>query len=349
MPGPFNGLYCSSPHTIGSGLPQPLCRSSNGRPDPEIERSHIYRSLVFTCLLIMSGIAIGQEPKMARPAITGISHMTLYADDLKKSQAFYSGLLGWEQVPTGSPQSGVRFYANHAQYIELQAAPSKGMTSRFVSVGFSTSDAGLLLKYLAANGVSVPQASSMDRDGNWFFQVTDPEGNKVEFTQQGPHTLKEVKTPSARISPHIIHAGFVAHDRAALDRFYKDVLGFHLYWQGGSSTGHTDWVMMQVPNGTDWLEYMLHTSAVPTREQLGGANHFAPGVVNVADLQQKLNAQGWVPSALDRPPLLGPDGKWQLDIFDPDGTRVEFTEFQPVKEPCCAPFTGPQPTPSETW
>ena len=55
----------------------------------------------------------------------------------------------------------------------------------------------------------------------------------------------------------MIHAGFVVHDRDAEDKFYKDLLGFHLYWQGGMKEGETDWVDMQVPDGTQWLEYML--------------------------------------------------------------------------------------------
>jgi len=91
---------------------------------------------------------------------------------------------------------------------------------------------------------------------------------------------------------HIMHAGYVVHDRAALDRFYKDALGFHLYWQGGAKTGNVDWVMMQVPNGTDWIEYMLYLPATPTRGQLGSADHIAPGVVSVAELQRPLEQRG---------------------------------------------------------
>lgn len=304
---------------------------------------------VLMCALGVSGLAFAQGAPATRPAITGISHMTFYADDLQKSQAFYGGLLGWEQVPAGNPQPGVRFYANHSQYIALEPAPRQGMSNRFEGVGFSTSDAEQLRRFLGARGVAVPPSVRVDQEGDKSFEVKDPEGNKVEFTQPGERVSKGEKAVLAAVSTHIIHGGIVAHDRAKLDRFYKDILGFHLYWEGGSGPGHTDWVMMQVPDGTDWIEYMLYLPNSPTREQLASAYHFAPGVVSVTELDAKLRKKGWVPSANERPPLLGVDGKWQLDLYDPDGTRAEFMEFLPVKEPCCSKYTGVQPSARAEW
>ncbi len=303
------------------------------------------RFFVFSSVLIASCLVFAQGAKVQRPAITGISHVTFYADDLAKSQHFYRSLLGWEQFPGGAAKPGVRFYANHLQYIQLLTPPAKDMVNRLDSIGFLTSDAEALRRFLAASGVAVPKNVTVEEDGSRSFLVHDPEENKIEFTQPGSHAPKG--TPG--VSTHIIHAGFVAHDRAALDRFYKDLLGFHLYWQGGQTAAHTDWVMMQVPDGSDWLEYMLYLPAAPSRSELGGANHFSPGVVSITDLEKKLKLRGWVPSAQERPPLLGLDGKWQLDLLDPDGTRVEFMEFKPVKEPCCSAYTGTQPEPRSSW
>jgi catechol 2,3-dioxygenase-like lactoylglutathione lyase family enzyme len=243
----------------------------------------------------------------------------------------------------------VRFYANHEQYVELVTPPSQNFENRLEGFGFTTCDAEALRRFLAEKDIAVPKAVTVESDGSRSFLIRDPEGNKVEFTQSSAHPPKAPRPGSPFVSNHIIHMGFVAHNRAALDRFYHDVLGFHLYWQGGAGEGSTDWVMMQVPEGTDWLEYMLNLPASPSRHQLASANHFSPGVADIHQLDRNLRARGCMPSSQESPPLLGLDGKWQLDLFDPDGTRVEFMEFQPAKEPCCAPFTGPQPSPSAGW
>jgi hypothetical protein len=48
---------------------------------------------------------------------------------------------------------------------------------------------------------------------------------------------------------------------------------------------------------------------------------------------------------LTEEPKLGRDGKWQLNLYDPDQTRIEFMEFAPKEKPCCSEFTGPHPKP----
>ena len=299
------------------------------------------------CLLMVLNVVAAQQPNVSRPQITGISHMTLYADDLQQSQHFYVSVMGWTQVPAGPAEAGVRFYANHTQYVELVSPLTKGLDNRLVRIGFSTSDAEAMRTFLAAHGVRVPAHVSVDGEGNKSFALRDPEGHSIEFTQQGPHAPSETKSANPA-SLHINHAGFVVRDRPAMDHFYKELLGFHVYWQGGSGPGRTDWVMMQVPEGTDWLEYMLNLPNPPSRAQLGSANHFSPGVVSMAEVQQKLKQNGWAPAPNEKP-LLGVDAKWQLDLHDPDGTRVEFMEYAPVKDPCCSPYTGVQPSPAQSW
>jgi catechol 2,3-dioxygenase-like lactoylglutathione lyase family enzyme len=134
------------------------------------------------------------------------------------------------------------------------------------------------------------------------------------------------------------------HDRAAEDHFYKDILGFHVYWHGGRKDDETSWVDMQVPDGTDWIEYMLNVPANADHHTLGVMNHIALGVPDIHAAEAQLRKNGWTGS---EQPKIGRDGKWQLNLYDPDDTRVELMEFTPTQKPCCADYTGPHPGPKQ--
>src|SRR5260370_571507 len=143
---------------------------------------------------------------------------------------------------------------------------------------------------------------------------------------------------------HIIHAGFVVHDGAAEDHFYKDILGFHVYWHGGMKEGEDHWIDMQVPDGTDWIEYMLNVPANADHHTLGVMNHIALGVPDIKAAEAQLRKNGWTGT---EQPKIGRDGKWQLTLYDHDDTRAEFMEFTPTQKPCCSDYTGPHPGPKQ--
>jgi hypothetical protein len=48
----------------------------------------------------------------------------------------------------------------------------------------------------------------------------------------------------------ILHVSLVVKNHESIDHFYKDIWGFRLYWQGGSTKAQTDWVDKSL-NGTD--------------------------------------------------------------------------------------------------
>jgi len=100
---------------------------------------------------------------------------------------------------------------------------------------------------------------------------------------------------------------------------------------------------MQVPDGTDWLEYMLNQPAHADLQLTGVMNHISLGVADIKKAQAMLESHGWKQHGNEKAQL-GRDGKWQLNIYDPDLTRVELMEFKPVEKPCCSDFTGPHPT-----
>jgi catechol 2,3-dioxygenase-like lactoylglutathione lyase family enzyme len=126
----------------------------------------------------------------------------------------------------------------------------------------------------------------------------------------------------------------VVNDRAAADRFYKDILGFKLQWHGGMNDTDTDWVAMRVPEGTDWLEYMLNIHN-PDPHELGVMHHFSLGVPSVQAGYELALQRGYKPS---EKPQIGRDGKWQFNLYDPNFTRVELMEPKPVQKPCCSPI-----------
>ena len=73
-------------------------------------------------------------------------------------------------------------------------------------------------------------------------------------------------------------------------------------------------------------------------------NHISLGVENMQQTAAKLESRGWQPHSAEHQQM-GLDGKWQLNLYDPDLTRVELMEFRPVKKPCCSEFQGPYPGP----
>jgi catechol 2,3-dioxygenase-like lactoylglutathione lyase family enzyme len=300
-------------------------------------------------LLVIAGTVLPLQSQsaapVARPPIIGISHIGLRTDNLAKSRAFYGHVLGFQEPFTMDrpPDEGgglmlTYFKVNDHQYIEVFPELKDSRQDRLSHISFETTDAGQLRAYLASRGVKVPDKLEPMLDGNRGFDVDDPDGHDVEFVQLMPGSLHSNNfgkfQPDSRISQHMIHVGVVVHDRAAADRFYKDILGFRETWHGGMKDSDTDWVDMRVPDGTDWLEYMLNVKD-PDPKELGVMHHLALGVPNVKAGYKTAITRGYKP---DEKPEVGRDGKWQFNLYDPNFTRVELMEPKPVKKPCCSPM-----------
>jgi catechol 2,3-dioxygenase-like lactoylglutathione lyase family enzyme len=73
-------------------------------------------------------------------------------------------------------------------------------------------------------------------------------------------------------------------------------------------------------------------------------DHIAIGVTDIHATEERVRADGL---KFTEQPKIGRDGKWQLNLYDPDETRVEFMEFKPAEKPCCSEFTGPHPGPKQ--
>jgi catechol 2,3-dioxygenase-like lactoylglutathione lyase family enzyme len=287
-----------------------------------------------------------------RPAIIGVSHIAVYTSDPAKAEHFYVHDIGLKQGPDPERADGVRYYVNQEQFVEVLPLPPHAGANRLDHLGYMTVNADALRRYLGAHGVTVPQTVQHGADGGAWFDVKDPEGNTVQFVQP-PARLLHVKDPAMLyslpgadpIGRRIIHVGMVVHNREKEDTFYRALLGFRPYWYGGPQPNTLHWVSQQVPNGHDWLEYMIESPPNPSQKQLGGMNHFSLGVVNMEQAVSTLFAQDRL-AGLPARPQIGNDSKWQFNLYAPDDTRVELMEFSAAAKPCCSSFTAPNPKPN---
>ncbi len=210
---------------------------------------------------------------------------------------------------------------------------------RLSHIAFETTNIRQLRDYLASRDVKVPDSLKPGLDGNVSMMIRDPDEHNVEFVQYMPGSLHSrnfgKSLPATRISGRIIHVGVTVRDQGAADRFYKDILGFRETWHGGRTDDRTDWVDMRVPDGTDWLEYMLNVRN-PTPKTLGVMHHLALGVPSVDEAYKTLVARD--AKIGNEKPKIGRDGKWQLNLYDPNLTRAELMEPKPVQAPCCSPM-----------
>jgi catechol 2,3-dioxygenase-like lactoylglutathione lyase family enzyme len=303
-------------------------------------------SFLLLCLVLPPALFASQPGKQTeRPRVTGIDHVTIYVSDVAKSSQFYGNVLG---LPLGCPKhSGPEtcFLVRPGnQRLLLKPAPGDVKNSVHKSwlaeVGFATNDASRTRDYLLEHGFQ-PSPLQKDSDGARYFVVQDPEGNPIAFVHRP--ILDPGDPPASRqIGSHMIHAGFVVKDLAAENRFYVDLLGFRLYWRGGFKDDGTDWYELQLPDGPDWIEYMLNIPANADHHELGVQNHFSFGVKDVHAAAAELRARGL--KTFDGPEV-GRDGKDSLDAYDPDSTRVEIMEFTPKQKPCCHPYTANHPKP----
>ena len=112
-------------------------------------------------------------------------------------------------------------------------------------------------------------------------------------------------------------------------------------WHGGKTDTSADWISMRVPEGEDWLEYMCNVQNL-TPKTRGIMNHVAFGVPEM-DAAAKILQSRQAP--MPEKPKIGRDGKWQLNLYDPNLTRAELMEPKPVETPCCSelkPHRGPE-------
>jgi catechol 2,3-dioxygenase-like lactoylglutathione lyase family enzyme len=306
---------------------------------------HVMKNICLVLLVAALAISASSQSKSQRPRITGIDHVAFYTTQPEGVKRLYADTLGLASADPIEPGEATRYLVGK-QWVGYSPAPDPSAINRMDHIAFTTDDVAALRAYLLANGIKaqpIEDRFNKDRSNHSrSFRVQDPEGNRLEFVERDK-SERDLAPPNSPVSHHIIHAGFLVHNRAAEDHFYRDLLGFRPYWHGGMNPNDTDWVSQQVPDGTDWLEYMLHQPEHPDQRTTGVLNHISLGVADMKKAQAQLEHNGWKQNDREKAQM-GKDGKWQLNLFDPDLTRIELMEFKPVEKPCCSDFTAPHPT-----
>ena len=159
--------------------------------------------------------------------------------------------------------------------------------------------------------------------------MQDPDGHSVQFIQYLPGSIHSQNfgkhISHKRLSDHILHVGIRVIDPARADKFYKDILGFRLMWKGGRTDSHFDWISMLVPDGPDWVEYMV-TEQTPTPQQLGVLHHYCLGTLDIQDTIQNSGrarlSTAETPEYRSRRPLAAAAVRQKLHENRTDGTEA---------------------------
>ncbi len=306
--------------------------------------------------LFATGLFVGcsqpaaEQPESAvveRPPIVGVANFVVMTDSLDEARKFYSGELGYDEAFLHS-RPGVEgeiaaFKVNDKQYIELSPTLKNEEDDKLIQLGFETTNARQLRDYMASKGMDVPGAVEEDPDGNLSFRVTDPEGHRVEFVEYRPGSTQMKDQgqhlSDRRISDHMLHVGAAFKDEGAANAFYRDLLGFRPMWRGGMSDDKADWISLIVPDGDNWIEYMMWEEGnPPDANQLGVWNHVCVGTKDIQKVWDTVVARGYQG---DRPPAIGRDGRWLLHLYDKHHTRTEVMIRKPVEKPCCSEVVDP--------
>lgn len=281
--------------------------------------------------------AVLPAQQVVRPRILGVPHAAFRVHDMAASRHFYKDFLGFAEpfsITTPDGRLIMTFIkVNDRQYIEL-SPEGNPEEPRFIHLALETDNAEGLRLYARAKGLPAPdKPASKGRIGNTSTGLKDPDGNSIDVTQYEPDgaSIKDLgkDMPDARISKRLLHVGFrVANPETA--RFYSELLGFREFWRGSADGKRASYSNLKVPEGDDYVEFLFGRGEM-TRAQMGSTYHIALEVPDMDAALAKLNANA-ARKDYTRPMevRVGKNHKRQLNLFDPDGTRVELMEDHTV-------------------
>jgi catechol 2,3-dioxygenase-like lactoylglutathione lyase family enzyme len=287
----------------------------------------------YALAFVLALSSLHAQTSAPRPQLLGIAHVAFRVSDMTRTAAFYENLLGYQQPFSLNSDNGklpISFVkVNDLQYVELFPgdARSQGQLDHFA---LYTNNLTAMRSYLLAAGIPIAEDTHRGRIGNPFFTIRDPDGHPIEILQYSTDSLtaraQRKFLPASRISGHITHVGILVSSVGSALTFYRDTLGFRVFSRGAGANGQLGWVGLEAPDGSDYIE-LIPFAGVPSPADLRAQMHFSLLSANiqqsVATLQGRagtglLSSSLTVEAGGNLPP--------RLNIFDPDGARIEIME-----------------------
>ena len=306
--------------------------------------------ILFLVSLLLAPLLAQEAPQ--RPRITGISHAAFYVSDMAKARAFYEGFLGFQSpfsIPRKDPKEQlVWIKINDRQTVELfpgsEVTPE---TDRLYHIAVEVDDAEAMRLFLQSKGVAVPPKTGIGKIGNKNYFVKDPSGNTVEIVEylaDGWTKREQGKfLPETRIATRMSHVGVMIGQLDEALKFYGDILGFKEIWRGAKTANMLSWVNLRVPDGQDYIEFMLYDK-YPTLDRVRTLQHICLEVADVEKAGEILKTRPYPEGSKPATAMAtGVNGKRQINYYDPDGTRVEVMEPGTADGKPRPPATAPAP------
>ncbi len=317
-------------------------------------RYRIFSLAGLATLLLLASPLLAQDAGSVRPKITGISHVGYFVSDLPQAMAFWHDFLGFDESYTltkkDSKDIRIAFIKiNDHQHVELFNEPPTHPPNMMSHLCFTVDNIEAMRTYLRSKGFDVKSGDGgKTRTGDYAFEIKDPDGTLVEFVQTLPDGLEAKAAgkfePATRISTKIYHVGFLVGNSGKAMDFYGKVLGFQETWRGGANPKELSWINMRVPDGDDYVEFMLYRDAP---DKFGTKNHISLVVPDVAKAVAILEARpAFKTYGKELKVATGINQKRQVNLYDPDGTRVELMEANTVTGKPTPSSTAPPPPPA---
>ena len=306
--------------------------------------------------VLVTGVVL--QPRVAQGQAGKSSGLTLNligvaVSDYAKSQAFYEHVMGFPAAFKFSSADGTRtntFYQmSRNTFLEMQPATADvrpGLTHAHFAVDDLTATLARLRQAgLAAPPPNTPPANAVTAAGfsqNIFVKnanVYDPDGIRLELNELVPESLMKKAAESWTAAQDgkgltLSVVGVGAKDLPASTKFYQNVVGFRVAFAFGPSDPQRVNAYYQTSRDT-FVELQPAGANLPA-----GLTHFHLLTRDLDATIARLRQAGLAPAAGNAPGTMGqtvavsPGAHVKnVNVFDPDGVRMELNEYSPESLP----------------